>query len=56
MQGACWHKDALLVTDRPRGDWSANFKFTVSSASVWWLQPIITKHDEDITGVTYAHT
>lgn len=54
-RGACWHKDAALVTDRPLGDWSANLKFTVSSESVQHQQPIITQHDEVITGVTYAH-
>lgn len=55
MRGARWHQDAALVTDRPLGDWSANLKFTVSSESVQHQQPIITQHDEVITGVTYAH-
>lgn len=55
MRGACWHKDAILMTDRPPGDWSANLKFTVLSESVQ-QQPIITQCDEVITGIMWAHT
>lgn len=51
MRGACWHKDAVLMTDRPLGDRSANLKFTASSESVQRRQPVITQHDEVITGI-----
>lgn len=56
MRGACWHKDAILMTDRPLGDGNANLKFMVSSESVQRQQPTSKRHDEVIAGVTNALT